>query len=292
MLLERLFHIAGPTATDRPDYLAPVGRPYINQFRAASFAMSNQRRGPWSSAEDKYLMELVERHGALNWVQISQALNSRTPKQCRERYHQNLKPTLNHDPISPEEGVEIDRLVREIGKRWAEIARRLRGRSDNAVKNWWNGSQNRRRRLDRRRVGRPASAYGEEYPGPAGHSMIRSPLSSVPRFLPPPLESTQYYHNSAMSNPRRRSSWGLAAPLPSPSSSDSIAESEPSPNYTTSPVHSSSMLHNRTHVELSPLRTATHVELPPLRAATYPGNDAAHLPSLQSILVKVRPRFT
>lgn len=34
-----------------------------------------------------------------------------------------------------------------MGKRWAEIARRLRGRSDNAVKNWWNGSINRRHRI-------------------------------------------------------------------------------------------------------------------------------------------------
>ena len=33
-----------------------------------------------------------------------------------------------------------------MGKKWAEIARRLGNRSDNAVKNWWNGSQNRKKR--------------------------------------------------------------------------------------------------------------------------------------------------
>ncbi|KAM3479319.1 hypothetical protein MY5147_001800 [Beauveria neobassiana] len=117
------------------------------------------RRGPWSGNEDEFLMQLVNQHGPLNWVRISTTLGTRTPKQCRERFHQNLKPSLNHEPITAEEGVQIERLVGEIGKRWAEIARRLHGRSDNAVKNWWNGSQNRRKRYDRRRN---ANAIGSE----------------------------------------------------------------------------------------------------------------------------------
>ncbi len=74
------------------------------------------------------------------------------PSSAENGITQNLKATLNHDPITPEEGLLIERLVGEIGKRWAEIARRLPGRSDNAVKNWWNGNQNRRRRMDRRKV--------------------------------------------------------------------------------------------------------------------------------------------
>ena len=111
------------------------------------------KRGPWSQHEDRSLLELVQSQGAHNWVRISQFIRTRSPKQCRERYHQNLKPTLCHDPISPEEGEIIERLVSEMGKRWAEIARRLPGRSDNAVKNWWNGGMNRRRRIVVRREG-------------------------------------------------------------------------------------------------------------------------------------------
>ncbi|TQS38950.1 hypothetical protein Golomagni_00534 [Golovinomyces magnicellulatus] len=108
--------------------------------------MASHRRGPWSQLEDAYLCQLVHSQGPLNWVRIASTIGSRSPKQCRERYHQNLKPTLNHEPISPEEGVQIERMVAAMGKRWAEIARRLQNRSDNAVKNWWNGSMNRRRR--------------------------------------------------------------------------------------------------------------------------------------------------
>ena len=115
--------------------------------------MVTPKRGPWSQAEDETLLELVGSQGPHNWVRISSYLHSRSPKQCRERYHQNLKPTLCHDPITPEEGEAIERLVSEMGKRWAEIARRLPGRSDNAVKNWWNGGMNRRRRIVVRREG-------------------------------------------------------------------------------------------------------------------------------------------
>lgn len=108
----------------------------------------SNRRGPWIPEEDARLLQLVRSQGPNNWVRISQLMHFRSPKQCRERFHQNLKPSLNHEPISPEEGLMIERMVHEMGKRWAEIARRLGNRSDNAVKNWWNGSMNRRRRVN------------------------------------------------------------------------------------------------------------------------------------------------
>ncbi|WPK25717.1 hypothetical protein PUMCH_003044 [Australozyma saopauloensis] len=104
------------------------------------------RRGPWSPEEDRRLMEIILLYGPLNWVRISVLLVSRSPKQCRERYHQNLKPLLNRNPINSEEGLLIEKLVLQHGKKWAEIARHLPGRSDNAIKNWWNGGANRRRR--------------------------------------------------------------------------------------------------------------------------------------------------
>ncbi|KAI4151359.1 MAG: hypothetical protein LQ341_000921 [Variospora aurantia] len=145
--------------------------------------MGTHKRGPWSQGEDAYLLHLVQNQGAHNWVRISHLIGSRSPKQCRERFHQNLKPSLNHEPITPDEGELIERLVGEMGKRWAEIARRLHGRSDNAVKNWWNGGMNRRRRIVVRREGQ--SHCPRDFDERAEPLSFARPIPNLPRCAAP-----------------------------------------------------------------------------------------------------------
>ncbi|KAL1970504.1 hypothetical protein VTN77DRAFT_4148 [Rasamsonia byssochlamydoides] len=151
----------------------------------------NHRRGPWVPEEDQALLRLVQEQGPNNWVRISQHMHYRSPKQCRERFHQNLKPTLNHSPITPEEGRMIEQMVNEIGKRWAEIARRLGNRSDNAVKNWWNGSMNRKRRGLAAQCGHASRTCNGRVEAP-------------------------YPRASTASEQTRRSSWTLAKPHADP----------------------------------------------------------------------------
>lgn len=153
------------------------------------------RRGPWLPEEDATLLHLVRTQGPNNWVRISQHMQHRSPKQCRERYHQNLKPSLNHEPITAQEGDMIEQLVQEMGKRWAEIARRLGNRSDNAVKNWWNGSMNRRKRST---VQQASSSKG------VGFRSQPIPASASPR--------PYHYEHS----PRSQEAYGLAYPFPPP----------------------------------------------------------------------------
>jgi Myb-like DNA-binding protein FlbD len=187
-----------------------------------SFIMVAHRRGPWSQHEDQWLVNLVARNGPHNWVRISQEIGSRSPKQCRERYHQNLKPSLNHDPITPEEGELIEKMVAEMGKRWAEIARRLKGRSDNAVKNWWNGGQNRRKRNPDRPEQRSREHMEPLQPG----YLYSSSHPTLPLHDEPHVQS---YHNSRRPslNPSMNSPHGLK--LPQPPRFDAYPGSRPQP---------------------------------------------------------------
>ncbi|KAF1930168.1 uncharacterized protein M421DRAFT_385854 [Didymella exigua CBS 183.55] len=180
--------------------------------------MVAHRRGPWSQHEDQWLVNLVARNGPHNWVRISQEIGSRSPKQCRERYHQNLKPSLNHDPITPEEGDLIEKMVAEMGKRWAEIARRLKGRSDNAVKNWWNGGQNRRKRNPERPDQRP-----REYSQTSEH--YQYPLA--PQHMQHHEE--QHYHDSRRSSLNVPMHTPYGVKLPQPQRFESYPGSRPKP---------------------------------------------------------------
>lgn len=173
-------------------------------------------KGPWQKEEDNLLREQVEIHqGANAWGKIAEVLGTRSAKQCRERWHQNIKPGLNHTQISDTEAAYIIAQVRSRGKRWAEIARAMQGRSDNMIKNWWNGSNNRRAReaTDQRRAQAMGQGMGQAYP--------MHMQQSLPQFQPA-------YPVSLQVPPQPSYNYVAQLPYPSPVTPTMYQTTEPS----------------------------------------------------------------
>ena len=126
------------------------------------------RKGPWSKEEDECLIYFVnqqleelkhrrylaspstgKRKLQLRWQPISRAVKTRSSKQCRERWMNNLAPEISRENWSPEEDAKLMQLGIQHPNKWSFIARHLPGRSQNHVKvRWKTLTKNKKRSFD------------------------------------------------------------------------------------------------------------------------------------------------
>ncbi len=95
-------------------------------------------KGLWTKEEDDILRQMVEEHGAKNWSAIAAGLSGWIGKQCRERRHNHLNPTICKEKLYQEEDRLILLMQAQHGNRLCEIAKTITGKTDNAIKNWFN----------------------------------------------------------------------------------------------------------------------------------------------------------
>jgi len=91
-------------------------------------------KGAWDKDEDNKLLSLYEKYGK-NWAAISKEMPQRTGKQIRDRFLNSLDTKFERGKFTEEEDQTIIKYYKIYGNSWAKIAKKLKTRTGDMVKN-------------------------------------------------------------------------------------------------------------------------------------------------------------
>ncbi|ORD96736.1 MYB1 [Hepatospora eriocheir] len=97
----------------------------------------SSKKVKWTREEDKRLLLLIKNYGTYDWDIIDKCMLRKTKKQCQDRYNNDLNPSLNQAPFTQKEKIKIIKLKYKFGDKWKCIAKGLKNRSENAIKNFY-----------------------------------------------------------------------------------------------------------------------------------------------------------
>jgi hypothetical protein len=119
------------------EFPPPVPEAMARSISMPQGLLPSSKKVKWSEREDQILAGNIQKYGTINWSVIACGLPGRTGKQCRERWANQLDPTLNRDSWTPSEDSILIAQQQNCGNCWSKIGQFLPRRSANAIKNRW-----------------------------------------------------------------------------------------------------------------------------------------------------------
>ena len=109
----------------------------INENEKVIQKKDRRHKSKFSIEEDNKLASLVEKYGTDNWSKISDEMENRNPRQCRERWNNYVNPALQNDKWTYEEDCLLVSKYAIYGSHWNKVSKFFQNKSDNAVRNRW-----------------------------------------------------------------------------------------------------------------------------------------------------------
>lgn len=147
-----------PVMSGSPSSQASPGTATANNIPSnqdLSKQLANPPRRRWKEWEDDKLIRLVNDMGPHHWNSIAEHFPGRNGRQVRLRWMNHLQPSLDKRPWRDDEDNVLLAAHAELGNKWALIAMRLNGRTDNSVKNRYKSITRKTTRTTTTTIGTP-----------------------------------------------------------------------------------------------------------------------------------------
>ena len=150
-----------------------------------------RERKPFRPEEDEKLRRLVEQYGTFSWREISNQMDSRNPRQCRERWLNVISGESCKREWSPEEDSLILAKYGEFGPQWKAMEKFFQGRVHYDLRNRFVSlKRNYNRFIVNMLSSSKKSGFSRKPPKPRQPELI-NPNPQQQLFIEPPEQSIE-----------------------------------------------------------------------------------------------------